>query len=228
MAEPRTTETEIVLDLPTPELIETALEFKVGKLREIIQKATQYAEKVEVNDDEAEKEALTVSGRMLKAEKALKAVKTEFEKPFKALIAKSGEIIAPLIQDSTKFRGVLNGKMNTYAAFKKAEQQRLEADMKAKQAELQEEINKRTPEGFTPAVVPDIKAPKIPKTTKVDEGYMSYQKEHISVEILRPDLVPRKYCEPSKKLCLAAAKAGVKGIAGVKINKEMRTEVRTG
>jgi hypothetical protein len=228
MGEPRATETEIVIELPSAEVVGTALEEKARRLREIIQKATQYAETVEVKDDEAEKEALTVSGRMLKAEKALKALKIEFERPFKALIGKTGEIIAPLINDSIKFRQLLNGKMNTYAAFKKAEQQRLEAEMREKQRELQEEINKRTPEGFTPAVVPDIKAPKIPKTTKVDEGYTSFQKEYVSVEIVRPDLVPRKYCEPSKKLCLAAVKAGAKGIAGVKIIREMRTEVRTG
>ena len=65
--------TEIVLELPTTKDIETSLELKVAKLREIIQKATQYTEKVEVKDDEAEKEALTVSGRMLQSEKRLKS-----------------------------------------------------------------------------------------------------------------------------------------------------------
>ena len=142
-------------------------------------------------------------------------------------MAKVGEIIDPLVNDSMTFRQLLNGKMNSYTALKKAAQQRLEAEMREKQKKLQEEINKETPRGFTPPVVPEVKAPKVPKTTKVDEGYTSYQKEHITIEIVRPNLVPRKFCEPSKKLCLAAAKAGTKFIAGVKIIREMKTEVRT-
>ncbi len=218
----------VVLTLPSPEQVEESLEPKVRGLREIIQKATLYTEKVEVKTDEAEQEALAISGRMLKSEKALKALKTEVLKPFKVLTNKVGEVLDPLVMDSQTFRKMLNQKLNTYTAFKKAEQARLEAEMKEKQKKLQAEIDASTPEGMEAPQIPEVKAPKVPKTVKSQEGYTSYQKEHVSVEIVRPDLVPRKFCEPSKRLCLAAAKAGVKYIAGVKITREMRTEVRTG
>jgi hypothetical protein len=71
-----------------------------------------------------------------------------------------------------------------------------------------------------------VAAPQdVPKTSHANIGTVTYKKV-LKVQIVNADLVPRQYCEPVMSKLNAAAKSGVKEIAGCIISEETETMAR--
>lgn len=66
-------------------------------------------------------------------------------------------------------------------------------------------------------MVAPMRAPAVPKTVKGTDGAAMHTRRMPEIEIVKADMVPRKYCEPVRGKILAAAKAGIEFIPGVRI-----------
>ena len=114
-------------------------------------------------------------------------------------------------------------------------QYKLELDRlkKAKeQADAQEKLKKKIEEEAKQAGVEapifELALPiKEEKTVaRADDGTSAFIKKPWKGTIINPQLVPRKYCEPSQRLVNEAIKGGIREIPGVEIKQEVETSIR--
>jgi hypothetical protein len=94
------------------------------------------------------------------------------------------------------------------------------------QKELERQLDREAEKsGVDKVHLPDMKLPDKKEPVRTETGTAST----IMVwkgEIIDPDKVPRKYCEPSQRLIDQAVKGGIRKIAGVKIFEQAQTRVR--
>jgi hypothetical protein len=175
--------------------------------------------KMKIEADGLNVDSDQTAGRCTEMMAQVKTLLKELDNRRLEIIAKPDHFVRGVNSIVRPFRILL---MHQKELERHKEQKRLEDELKKKQAELDREAEKS---GVDKVHLPDMKLPDKKEPVRTETGTAST----IMVwkgEIIDPDKVPRKYCEPSQRLIDQAVKGGIRKIAGVKIFEQAQTRVR--
>jgi uncharacterized protein (UPF0335 family) len=220
-------EAEIINQVgPVLSLVAVKPQFK--HFTEKVEKMVADAQTIEITDEDRLKFAVALGGEAKKITKAIDAKKKDVTAEASDFV-KSVNGFCKLFTD--KLADVEIGLKKKISAYQtKLELERRKQEQLAQKAaeSLQEQINKEAEKAGVEA--PIVQVPVIPKqetVTRTETGTSSYQVKRWICTVTDPAVVPRQFCEPSKKLLDDAVKQGLHEIAGCKIEEVSETRFRT-
>lgn len=209
----------VFVPVPSEEHIDGVINEKAGKLleqAEDFERAAREIATAQIRDDVAEGKAVDLSAKIMDVEKRLDSIREGEGKPYRDRVKFVNNKLNPVIKKLKQVRVVINGATRQYHAFKLAQQRRREeATRKATEA-LQEELKEMTPKGMEVPKVAPVVAPPVETTVTTKSGSKAHMVKRLKIEIVNPDAVPRKFCDPVRSKVETAIRAGVKNISGVK------------
>ena len=186
------------------------------------------AKAIEITDEDRLKYAVALGGEAKKISKAIEAKRKEVTAEAGDFVKSVNGFCKMFTDKLTEIEFSVKKKISDYQYRLEVERRKQEEAAKKAAAELQKKIDEEAKQAGVTA--PVVQAPVIetPKTvTRTETGTSSYQVKRWICTVLDSALVPREYCEPSKKLLDEAVKHGFREIAGCRIEEISETRFRT-
>jgi len=209
----------VVVPIPSEDYVKTHIEELSGKLTKSAGQFMDLAMEISqegIRDEIQESKGIDLSAKIMDVEKQLENIRVSEVKPYQARTKVINNALNPTIKKLSAVRKTLNSAVKQYHAFKLAQQKRQEEIIRKKALETQKELEAMTPEGMEAPKVQPIKAAPIDTTVTTKSGAKGHMTKRLVIEIVNPDAVPRKFCDPVRSKIDAAIRGGVKNISGVK------------
>ncbi len=193
----------------------------------LVARATKFT----ITDPASLQKSSGVLSDIAAAKKKANAVRFSLTKPLDESKKRIMALFSPFIDQFDKATGIIKDKVRNYYFIeeekaKKAEKERLIAEIKREEEIKKAEEEDRKPE---PAIVeipavPEVKAPE--KTVRGVAGGSMTVKKVWKFEIINPNQVPKEYWEINESLIREAVRNGARQIEGIRIYEDKVVSVR--
>lgn len=221
--------TNVFVPVPSEAHLQNVISTRAGTLlakAEAFEESAKMIAKSPIRDDATESRAIDLSAKIMDVSKQLDNIREAEVKPYRDRQRFINNKLNPVIKKLKDVRIILDSATRQYTAFKIAQKRREEEAIRKATEMLQEELKELTPEGMEVPTVAPIKAPPIETTVTTKSGAKGFMVRRLKIEIVNPDAVPRKFCDPVRSKIETAIRAGVQNISGVQFEWVEELQIR--